>query len=40
MGIWGLLLGIPLFIFFLDVFGVNLNGDENLLKKSHASKKE
>jgi predicted PurR-regulated permease PerM len=40
MGIWGLLLGIPLFIFFLDVFGINLNGDENLLKKSHASKKE
>ncbi len=27
MGFWGLLLGIPLFIFFIDILGVNLNED-------------
>jgi predicted PurR-regulated permease PerM len=33
MGIWGLLLGIPLFIFFINILGVNLNGDEKTIKK-------
>lgn len=33
MGIWGLLLGIPLFIFFINILGVNLNGDEKAIKK-------
>jgi len=27
MGFWGLLLGIPMFIFFIDILGVNLNED-------------
>jgi predicted PurR-regulated permease PerM len=38
MGFWGLLLGIPLFIFFIGVLGVNLNEDTkehkaNIIKK-------
>ncbi len=32
MGVWGLLLGIPMFIFFIDILGVNLNEDVKISK--------
>lgn len=31
LGIWGLLLGIPLFMFFIEVLGVNLNDDKKIV---------
>lgn len=33
MGVWGLLLGIPLFMFFIDILGVNINNNEKTIEK-------
>jgi predicted PurR-regulated permease PerM len=39
MGFWGLLLGIPMFIFFIDILGVNLNEDSRIRITKTSEKK-
>lgn len=40
MGVWGLLLGIPLFIFVLDLLGVNLSNKPSATSNEPLSEKE